>query len=121
MANQCCQGALLQCSFGVVPSGLNVLPNTVATITPAGNILDNKAFVNVLPFGMCSSPMNPGVVAAMGAPVPCTPQIITPWLPGVPNVMLNNLPALNNSCKCMCAFAGMVSVTFPGEIFTQVG
>ena len=42
-----------------------VLPiNRVLGATPLANIMDNKPMLNILPFGMCSSPANPMVAAA---------------------------------------------------------
>ena len=75
---------VLQCSFGAAPSALSVLPaNCVTTGTPAATIMDNKPFVNILPFGMCISPANPEVIAETAAalgvltPAPCIPAIVT--------------------------------------------
>jgi hypothetical protein len=36
-------------------------------------------------------------------------------VPGSPTVLIDSLPALNNSSKCMCAWAGVISVTAPGQ------
>ena len=82
-------GATLQCSFGVAPSALMVLPqNRVLTgpVPSAANIMDNKPLVNILPFGMCSSLANPTVAIATAAalgvltPMPCIP--VTPGAMG---------------------------------------
>jgi len=122
MAQQCCMGASMQCSFGVAPSSLVVLPiNRVLTQTPDANIMDNKPFVNILPFGMCSSPANPAVAAATAAalgvltPMPCTPNTPAPWVPGAPTVLLANMPTLNNTSKLMCMFGGVIQFTNPGQ------
>ena len=74
-------GATLQCSFGVAPSTLVVLPvNRVLCEGPlAANIMDHVPLVNIMPFGMCTSPANPQVAAATAAalgvptPMPCVP------------------------------------------------
>ncbi len=112
----------MQCSFGVAPSSLVVLPvNRVLTQTPDANIMDNKPFVNILPFGMCSSPANPAVAAATAAalgvltPMPCTPNTPAPWVPGAPTVLLANMPTLNNTSKLMCMFGGVIQFTSPGQ------
>jgi hypothetical protein len=127
MALQVCSGALMQCSFGVAPSSLVVLPqNRVFTGTPAANILDNKPLVNIMPFGMCMSLANPSVAAATSAamgvltPMPCLPVIPAPWVPGVPNVLLAETPTLDNNCSLMCAWAGVIQITSPGEFTVQV-
>ncbi|MDD2620809.1 MAG: DUF4280 domain-containing protein [Syntrophomonadaceae bacterium] len=128
MGNQVCNGAMMQCSFGVAPSTLTVLPvnRVMVSNMPAANIMDNVAFVNILPFGMCNSLANPAVAsatsAAMGVltPMPCTPVTPAPWAPGSPQVLIANMPALNNSSKLMCAYGGVIQITMPGQMQTQV-
>lgn len=122
-----CGGASIQCSFGMSPSVLNVLPNSkVINNLPLATIMDNKPMVNIAPFGMCSSMMNPTVAsataAAMGAltPMPCTPVITAPWAPGSPTVLIANTPALNNSCKCFCAYGGVIQIANPGQTTIQM-
>jgi hypothetical protein len=127
MAIQVCMGAMLQCSFGVAPSTLVVLPqNRTFTGPPDANIMDNKPMVNILPFGMCSSPANPAVAAATAAalgvltPMPCVPVIPAPWIPGSPTVMIAGVPALNNNCKLMCAYGGVIQIVNPGQMTVMV-
>ena len=115
-------GATLQCSFGAAPSSLVVLPkNRVQTVTPDANIMDNQPLVNILPFGMCSSLANPTVAAATSAalgvltPMPCVPVIPAPWAPGSATVLIANMPALNNTSKLMCAYAGVIQIVNPGQ------
>jgi hypothetical protein len=121
-------GANLQCTFGAAPSALNVLPmNRVMGAGPAAaNIMDNKPMLNIPPFGMCMSMANPQVAAATAAamgvltPMPCLPVIPAPWMPGSPTVQIANMPALNNSSKCLCAWGGQISVLVPGQFTVQV-
>jgi hypothetical protein len=127
MAMLVTMGATLQCSFGVAPSALMVLPqNKVLTAVPAANIMDNKPMVNILPFGMCSSPANPTVAAATAAalgvltPMPCIPVTAAPWVPGAPTVLIGNMPALDQNSKCMCNWGGVISVINPGNFQVQV-
>lgn len=122
MGFQVCMGAMLQCSFGAAPSSLVVLPaNKTLTVTPDANIMDNKPMVNIMPFGMCSSLANPTVASATAAalgvltPMPCIPVIPAPWVPGSPTVLIANMPALNDSSKLMCAYAGVIQITNPGQ------
>jgi len=119
-------GATIQCSFGVAPSSLIVLPaNKVLTSVPAANIMDSKPFVNIPPFGMCTSIANPAVAAATAAalgvltPMPCTPVTPAPWVPGCPTVLVGEMPALDNNSKCMCTFGGVISVVNPGNFQVQ--
>jgi hypothetical protein len=122
MAMQVCMGAMLQCSFGVAPSSLVVLPqNRTMTMTPDANIMDNKPMVNIMPFGMCTSLSNPTVAAATAAalgvltPMPCVPATPAPWIPGAPTVMIANMPALNNTSKLMCVWGGVIQIVSPGQ------
>jgi Domain of unknown function (DUF4280) len=128
MPQHVCSGAMLQCSFGVAPSALTVLPlNRVMTSNaPAANIMDHKPMVNIKPFGMCTTPSNPAVAAATSAalgvltPVPCIPMTSSPWIPGVFTVMLGNQPAVDNNCKLMCNWGGIIQVTYPGQVTEQI-
>jgi hypothetical protein len=127
MGIQVCMGAGLQCSFGVAPGTLVVLPvrRTLAG-APAATIMDHAPFLNVLPFGMCQSLANPMVAAATAAafgvltPMPCIPVTPAPWIVGSPTVLIGNLPALNNSSKLMCAWGGVIQVTSPGQTSAMV-
>jgi Domain of unknown function (DUF4280) len=124
MPLQVCNGAMLQCSFGAAPSTFTVLPiNRVLTSNqPAANIMDHIPMVNVMPFGVCMSMANPAVAsataAAMGVltPMPCVPNTPAPWMPGAPTVLLANQPALDNTSKLMCVWAGVIQVAFPGQM-----
>ena len=122
MAIQVCMGATLQCSFGAAPSSLVVLPaNRTMTTTPAATIMDHAPLVNILPFGMCSSPSNPTVAAATAAalgvltPMPCVPVTPAPWVVGAPTVLIGKMPALNNTSKLICNWGGVIQVVNPGQ------
>jgi hypothetical protein len=120
---QVVNGASLMCSFGVAPSTLVVLPvnKVMSGNQPAANIQDHIPMTNIMPFGMCSAPTNPTVIAATAAklgvfsPAPCIPATSAPWIPGAPTVMLGSQPALDNTCTCMCQWLGVVSVASPGQ------
>jgi hypothetical protein len=128
MPQQVVSGAMMMCSFGAAPSTLNVLPvnRTMAGGVPAANIMDNKPMVNIPPFGMCTSIANPSVAsatsAAMGVltPMPCVPVIPAPWTAGSPTVLIGNMPALNNTSTCMCTWAGVISITFAGQVTVMI-
>ena len=118
--------ALLQCSFGVAPSALTVLPvnRVMAGNQPAGNIMDFKPMVNIMPFGMCSSIANPTVASATAAalgvltPMPCIPVIPAPWVPGAMQTTVGTRPALTASSQCMCMWGGVITVATPGQFTT---
>lgn len=128
MAQLVCNTAMLMCSFGVAPSTLMVTPENMvnASNMPAATIMDNIPMKNILPFGMCNTISNPAVAAATAAklgvftPAACIPVIPAPWVPGSVTVMIRSKPALNSTCKAMCTWGGVISVTFPGQVLTSV-
>lgn len=118
---------MLTCSFGAAPSALSVLPvNCVMTGAPAANMMDNVPMLNIMPFGMCSSPSNPAVIAATAAalgvltPMPCVPVTPAPWVPGAPTVLIGNMPALDSSSKLTCIWGGMIQISVPGQMQTNI-
>ena len=120
-------GAMLQCSFGMAPSSLTVLPTgRVMNGMPIATIMDQIPMVNIMPFGMCTCAANPTVAAATAAalgvltPMPCIPVIPAPWTPGSPTVLVGGKPALSQTCKCMCAYGGVIQITNPGTTNLQV-
>ncbi len=121
-------GAGLICSCGTAPSTLVATPQGPPVMgggPPAATIMDFKPGVNIPPFVMCNAPANPTVIAATTAalgvktPGACTP-VTTPWTPGCTTVLINNIPALNNSSKCTCTWGGSISITSPGQTTVQV-
>lgn len=116
---------MLQCSFGLAPAMLNVLPlnRTLVGGMPAANIMDHIPLVNITPFGMCQSLANPMVIAATAAalgvlvPMPCIPATATPWIPGgAPTVLLGPMPALDANSTTMCMWAGVIKILMPGQV-----
>lgn len=123
------QGALMQCTMGVAPSTLSVIPMGTpvqGANMMAATIMDNKPMANIAPFGMCQSLANPTVASATAAalgtltPMPCIPVTAAPWAPGATKVMINNKPALHDGCKLMCNWAGTISINFPGQVTIEV-
>jgi Domain of unknown function (DUF4280) len=128
MPLQVCMGAMMQCSFGMAPSSLVVLPtNRVMTNqVPDANIMDHIPMTNIMPFGMCTSPANPVVAAATAAalgvltPMPCIPATPAPWVAGAPTVLLGNFPSLDNVSQLMCMWAGVITFTNAGEATVEI-
>lgn len=128
MAKLVCNTASASCSMGTAPGTLVVLPANQATTggQPAATILDHAPMVNVLPFGMCTSPANPQVAAATAAasgvltPMPCIPVTSSPWTPGSATVTIGGNPALNDSSQCLCAWGGTITVSSAGQSSTDV-
>ncbi|WP_299605428.1 DUF4280 domain-containing protein [uncultured Aquimarina sp.] len=126
MANQVCSGAIISCPFGSAPSTLTVLPTSTVNTSnmPAATIMDYTPLVNIMSFGTCSSPSNPTVAAATSAamgvltPMPCVPATVSPWSPGVSDVCIGKLTALDDSSTCNCMWGGSISITFAGQVQT---
>ena len=114
-------GAKLQCSEGMAPASLTILP--VQMIDGAGvaaaTINDFLPMQNVSPFGMCKALANPQVAAATSAasgaltPMPCSPIITAPWSPGAAGVTVSGQKALTANSRCSCAWSGSIEITDP--------
>ena len=121
-------GAMMQCSFGVAPAALTVLPTNRVMVggPPAATIMDHVPMVNIPSFGMCQSLANPQVAAATAAalgvltPQPCIPVTVAPWAPGSPTVTIGNMPALTASSTCNCMWGGIIQISNPGQTSTTV-
>jgi hypothetical protein len=116
-------GAMMQCSMGVAPGTLSVLPinMTDGDQQHIATIQDYKPMVNIGNFGMCQSMANPQVAAATSAamgvltPQPCIPMTTSPWTPGSSTTQIKSQPALTDNSQCMCTWAGQITITQPGQ------
>jgi hypothetical protein len=128
MALQVVAGAQMSCSFGTSPASLAVLPanRTQSSQQFSATIQDYVPMLNIPPFGMCQSLMNPQVAAATTAalgvltPQPCMPMTTQPWTPGVLKILINQQPALDNTSTCLCQWGGLVSILSAGQVKEQV-
>ncbi len=117
-------GATMTCSFGLTPCPLVVLPTRTVMLSgrPKANIMDFAPITNIASFGMCSAPTNPTVIAATAAamgvftPMPCIPAIVSPWIPGYPQVLVQGMPALTSDSRNMCMWLGVISFNFDGQV-----
>lgn len=122
-------GANLLCSMGTVPAPVKVTSQSKVLLEgkPAATIQDFAPTSNVGPFGMCTSMANPAVASATAAalgvltPQPCVPVTTGSWIPTAPKVLINGKPCLAQDCKLVCAYAGQISVTLPGQTRTNAG
>jgi len=128
MPLQVCMGAHMQCSFGMAPSAIIVLPvNRVNTnMVPDANIMDHVPITNIQQFRICITPSNPAVASATAAalgvltPMPCVPVTPAPWVAGAPNVMLGNQPTLDNISTLLCNWGGVIKFIDAGEVTVNV-
>lgn len=114
------QGTLLKCSFGNMPSPLMVLPDKkVNSMLPVAVVSDHMPLLNILPFGMCSNPANPMVIAAtaaaMGAltPMPCIPCTTQEWTKACEKVKIKGKRALTMESKLQCFYGGNIQAAAP--------
>ncbi|MBQ8651306.1 MAG: DUF4280 domain-containing protein [Alphaproteobacteria bacterium] len=115
-------GAVCACSFGTVPSPLNVLPNCVTCKgLPVATVSDKVPMLNLVSFGMCASLANPAVASATAAaagvltPQPCVPVVASPWISSKPHVFLKAGAIINQGDKVICSYAGIITITMPGQ------
>ena len=112
------------CTMGTAPAPVKVTSQTkvLAGGKPAATIQDCQGVANVGPFGMCTSLANPAVASATAAalgvltPQPCMPVPAGSWIPTKPKVLVGGKPCLTSDCKLMCAYAGSISMTNPGQV-----
>ncbi|MDR0406626.1 MAG: DUF4280 domain-containing protein [Holosporales bacterium] len=118
------QGALCKCSMGMAPTPLNFFPTSCVFCggPPVGTIMDAVPFLNVTPFGLCTSLANPVTATATAAafgvltPTPCVLALIPPWIAGNPTVLVGTFPILTNDSQLMCAFGGIIKILFQGQV-----
>ena len=122
MANPVAMGAMMTCTMGLTPAPLTVIPKGVPSLggtLPIATVMDHIPMANIPTFGMCKSLANPAVTAATATalgvltPMPCIPVTTSPWVPGSPTVLVGTFPMLNNNCKLMCNWAGVIGFTAP--------
>ena len=123
-------GATLQCPMAVPPGTTSMIVTSVhraqAGNQSAANIADFVPMTNIPSFGMCMSLKNPQVATATSAaqgvltPQPCMPAIVAPWSPGSSTVMLDNLPALNDTSTCQCLWGAAIMVAYAGQATVMI-
>lgn len=125
---------MCQCSFGLAPSPFMVLPTIgkpligipPAPYLPGGTIMDHIPLLNILPFGMCMSLMNPMVmmatIAALGVltPMPCVPVTLVPWIPMKPLCQSQKIPILLEQSMTTCMWGGIIKIMMPGASLVTV-
>lgn len=124
MGTKVVTGAVLMCPFGTSTSVLNVTSQTKVLVEgkPQATIKDTKGFVNIPPFGMCTSMANPQVASATAAalgvltPQPCTPTAAGAWTVTQSKVMSGGVPCLCNNSVLSCSLGqGVITITNPGS------
>jgi hypothetical protein len=117
MAQLVVMGASVKCALAQPPgkASLVLVPNMVNGTNQTVATVQDFAMPNIATFGMCTSPSNPAVAAAMGSPSACIPVITAPWSPGAPTVTVAGQPALTSDSTCMCSYGGTITVDDAGQ------
>ncbi|MCY9529456.1 MULTISPECIES: DUF4280 domain-containing protein [Paenibacillus] len=116
-------GAILKCSYGTQPTRLKTpLSHGVYVKNKAQmNVKDYIPGVNIINFGNCSSLMNPAVQNSTMVDIygvkkaPCMPVIGLPWINGKSDVLIEDEPALLNTCTLRCVYCGLIEVEDDGQ------
>ena len=121
-------GAVIQCA-GALPPGIATFTATAGTVKGGKMDAGTKSHqtpTNIPTFGMCNLTTNPTVAsatsAAMGVhtPMPCQPNIASPWTPGATKVKISNDNALHDGCTASCSYGGAITVKSAGQTVVQV-
>lgn len=104
MKDVICEGSLLKCQWGLIPSPIKCLPFTMtkAAKKKIATIIDFAPNINIKSFGMCRSPITT-IYTPLG-PVypPCMPSVVSPWQSGNTKVKVNGKQILTPGSKCLC-------------------
>lgn len=107
-----CNGAVLGCSMGSVPSVLVVLRRSASAeaAQAIATIEDRQPLENILPFGTCHALAHP--LIGTGA-APCVPQTHELWTQNAPAVRYQGQAALRCDATLSCAYGGVIRVFNP--------
>ena len=111
-----CKGAKLKCSFGEEPKEMTILPIGLSVQgNPVATAMDLIPFLNIPAVGKCKSPANPMNWKIVGpAPVfipsSCIPIPIMLWNPAAEQTKIAGFPAMLETSKTMCIWAGSIEV-----------
>ena len=127
MAQIVVTGATAMCTCGTAPGNITVTSQAACLVDgkPAATIQDAQ-MVNITPFGLCTTTVNPAVSAATTAalgvltPQPCKMVPAGTWIPTQPGVLIAGKPCLTSDCTLMCSYMGKISIVSPGQAKTMV-
>lgn len=126
-----------QCSFGLAPSPIVILPTdrVLTPFLPIGSVMDHIPLLNILPFGMCKSLANPVVMSATISariagipleawggvmPMPCVPITPTPWTTTKPMFQIRGKPMLLDNSTTTCVWGGVIKIAHAGATVITV-
>jgi hypothetical protein len=123
-----CTGSMAMCSFGAAPAPMTFLPTSMIMMSgcPGGCIADCVPFLNIAPFGVCMSLLNPitlaQTTAAFGVLTPgaCIPVPAGTWIPVKPNVLGKCGPLITSDSMLMCAYAGVIKASVPAQFTVMI-
>ena len=106
-------GNMCKCSFGKFSIPLTSVNTVSIEKTP---VITNTDTSKLISFGVCYSPANPAVQAAIVASLgqvkyaPCKSSIVTQWLNTKSTVLACGRPVCTSSSTCLCVFGGTISI-----------
>ncbi|HJO95945.1 MAG TPA: DUF4280 domain-containing protein [Victivallales bacterium] len=116
MANAVTGKAVTYCIFGsrpsilIVPDGHNIKLNG----ENRANVADRIPIVNIVPFGLCASPFNPGFIAT-SLPVPCIPLTPAHWYEGDKTVIIDGDRSMDDTSLNLCIWRGVIAILYAGQ------
>lgn len=120
-------GAIVHCSYGTQLGRLKLsLCHGVYTKDKAlMNVNDYEPFQNVMPFGYCTSSLNPAVangrIDILGVrKAPCVPVLTKEWLNGKEDKIVDGYAALTKESTNMCLYCGMIKILDDGQNLAPV-
>lgn len=110
------EGSICRCSFGSCPSRIKIPARKSQDAAHRVCVADHIPMVNIMPFGMCSSPANPVAGKAEGAEpkkrtaAPCMPCPAAAWSPVDPENRVDGQPSLTPESTLPCRYGGVISI-----------
>ncbi|CAH1225286.1 hypothetical protein PAECIP111890_05779 [Paenibacillus sp. JJ-223] len=115
-------GAILSCSCGTQLNRLKIPYSHGVHLKEKAqlNVADATPMIHIMPFGNCTSQLNPAVQAGEFdiegvQKAPCIPVVSTPWMGGKTDVLIENEPALLSTCMNMCLYGGYIQIEDDGQ------
>jgi CDGSH-type Zn-finger protein len=115
-------GAILSCSCGTQLNRLKTPYCHGVHLKEKAqlNVEDRMPMIHIMPFGNCTSRLNPSVLTGQFdiegvQKAPCIPVITTPWIDGKTDVLVEGQPALLSTCVNQCIHGGRIVIEDDGQ------
>ncbi|MEK4063892.1 MULTISPECIES: DUF4280 domain-containing protein [Paenibacillus] len=115
-------GAILSCTCGTQLNRLKVPYSHGVHLKEKAqlNVEDKNPMIHIMPFGNCTSLLNPAVQIGKldiegRKKAPCVPGISTSWMDGKTDVLVDGHPALLSTCVNQCVYGGRIVIEDDGQ------